>query len=115
MKPREVYARVRERDQHRCQYPIEMDARGDTWRKCGVSNHTEAHHRRIRGQGGDDTMENLILLCKEHHDHCHANPAEASEMGLIVLDGDNGERHHWMDSSIPEDGYFADEDAAFAD
>jgi 5-methylcytosine-specific restriction endonuclease McrA len=115
MKAKEVYARVRERDQHRCQYPLETDARGDTWRKCGTSSHTEAHHRRIRGQGGLDTEENLILLCKTHHDLVHADPNEAREMGLIVQDGDTESRHHWMDSSIPEDGYFDDENAAFSD
>lgn len=112
-KSNEVYERVRERDQHRCQYPVFIDKRGDTWRKCGQSFRTEAHHRRIRSQGGEDSEENLILLCPEHHTWCHMNPAEAAELGLIVRDGDDPGRHYWMDDKIPEDGYMDNEDAEF--
>lgn len=106
---KEVYASVRERDQHRCQFPIETDARGDTWKKCGESFRTEAHHRRIRSQGGDDSDENLILLCQQHHTWVHAHPTEARDMGLLLSYGDDPSRHHWMESAIPEDGYM-DED-----
>ena len=116
MKANAVYARVRERDQHRCQYPTFIDKRGDTWRKCGASHHTEAHHRQIRGQGGQDTEENLILLCKKHHDWCHANPVEAEELGLIVscVDGQyDTTRPLWMEDQIPEDGYFDGDENPF--
>lgn len=110
-----VYEEVRERDQHRCQFPVEMDKRGDTWQKCGQAYGTEAHHRLIRSQGGPDTAENLILLCNKHHVWVHRNSDEAGDMGLIIKDGDPHGRHHWMDDLIPEDGYMSNEDDAFDD
>jgi hypothetical protein len=112
-----IYDAVFERDQGRCQFPIE-DGRCIAWRKCGASFRVEAHHRHIRGQGGEDTVENLILLCQEHHMWCHAHAREAAELGLIVLEKDgryDTSRHEWMEDQIPEDGYFEDvEQALFA-
>jgi len=112
-----VYAQSRERDQHRCQFPLDADHRGDSWRKCGSNKELASHHRQIRGQGGQDTLDNLISLCKHHHDWCHTHPEQAAQLGLIVMMVDgryDTSRHHWMDDQIPEDGHFADEDQVFA-
>lgn len=51
---KKVYTEVRERDLWRC-------------RACGLADLLEAHHIVFRSQGGPDTLENLITLCK----HCH--------------------------------------------
>ena len=32
---------------------------------------TECHHKIFRSQGGKDTLENLVLLCQEHHAEAH--------------------------------------------
>jgi len=34
---------------------------------CFVYFQTSPHHIKTRGAGGDDTEENLICLCGEHH------------------------------------------------
>lgn len=36
---------------------------------------SEAHHIVYRSRGGDDTMENLVLLCPNHHTVVHRNDA----------------------------------------
>lgn len=109
-----AYDQARERDGWRCQFPIETDKRGDTWRKCG-RNATEAHHRRRRSQGGGETLENLICLCNQHHHWVHHNIAEAREMGLLVMQGDDPARHYWMDAASPErdEDFWMDEDQVY--
>ncbi|HEX7022621.1 MAG TPA: HNH endonuclease signature motif containing protein [Trueperaceae bacterium] len=44
----------------------------------------EMHHRRRRAQGGKDSPENLLLLCRECHDFIHHNPAWAYERGYLL-------------------------------
>lgn len=105
-----AYIQVRERDQHRCQFPVEEGA--IIWRKCGRST-THAHHRLRRSQGGPDTLENLILLCPEHHTWVHDHPEESGEMGLLIFAGQPLARYDWMDDVIPEDGYFDDEEGSW--
>ena len=41
--------------------------------KCGVGieKGTPAHHKVLKSQGGEDTMENLEMLCGFHHDKEH--------------------------------------------
>jgi 5-methylcytosine-specific restriction endonuclease McrA len=43
----------------------------DNWRcqNCGRQQNLEVHHRKMRSQGGDDSVVNLITLCHP----CHAN------------------------------------------
>jgi hypothetical protein len=41
----------------------------------GCSVGFDVHHIASRGSGGDDTFENLICLCRRHHNRAH--------MGLI--------------------------------
>lgn len=45
---------------------------------------SEIHHRKRRSQGGPDTPANLAALCKTCHDHAHAHPTWAMDVGLIV-------------------------------
>jgi 5-methylcytosine-specific restriction endonuclease McrA len=43
----------------------------DNWRcqNCGRHENLQVHHKKMRGQGGDDSDMNLITLCYS----CHAN------------------------------------------
>lgn len=47
------------------------------------------HHRRLRSQGGQHTLANLVALCGRCHTKIHANPAHSYEAGLLV--------HSWDD------------------
>lgn len=43
------------------------------------------HHRRLRAQGGPDTVDNLITLCQAHHERAHnVDRAGAEEHDIIV-------------------------------
>ena len=62
-----VYRLVRERDLYRC-------------RACGKAELLEVHHIVYRSQGGEDTMENLITLCKHHHMAAHSSEISREEL-----------------------------------
>ncbi len=38
---------------------------------CGCIGPNDPHHIRSRGAGGGDTPENLISLCRSHHNEIH--------------------------------------------
>ena len=57
--PASVYELVARRDAEMCQRP-----------GCRASG-TECHHKLFRSEGGPDTLENLVLLCQEHHTEAH--------------------------------------------
>ena len=42
------------------------------------------HHRKLRGQGGDNQIDNLLLVCDHHHRFIHANPALSYEAGYLI-------------------------------
>lgn len=42
------------------------------------------HHRKMRSQGGDNQIDNLLLVCDRHHRYIHANPAESYDNGWLV-------------------------------
>lgn len=44
----------------------------------------EAHHRKLRSQGGLHGVENLLAACPAHHRQIHANPTWARTHGYIV-------------------------------
>jgi hypothetical protein len=44
----------------------------------------EAHHRKLRSQGGGHGLENLLALCPGCHEWAHKHPAEAVLGGFIV-------------------------------
>jgi hypothetical protein len=65
---------------------------GGRCERCGTNlNKTglEAHHRKLRSQGGGHGMENLLALCPECHGWCHGNPAGARMSGWIVTSAGN--------------------------
>lgn len=43
----------------------------------------DPHHALMRSQGGKDTLDDLIAVCRAHHDHIHANPAQSYSLGLL--------------------------------
>lgn len=54
------------------------------WAGCaGRGEH--AHHVRRRSQGGDDTVDNLLMVCHRCHGEIHANPALAAKKGHLKL------------------------------
>jgi hypothetical protein len=55
-RPRRPHASVFDRDGWRCQAP-----------GCTGRRHLEQHHVAYRSQGGDDSPENLVTLCRFHH------------------------------------------------
>ena len=67
-------AEVFERSQGRCEAQVEgvCLGRGD-----------QAHHKRRRSQGGQDTPANLLWICRACHDWCHRYPAQAKALGLL--------------------------------
>jgi len=59
--PAPVRRAVRQRDRDRCQF---VDARG---RRCDERVRLELHHRYPFGLGGDHSVGNLELLCRDHN------------------------------------------------
>ncbi len=51
----------------------------------------DPHHVHRRSQGGQDTMENLISLCRLHHSWVHDHPAESYELGFLKHSWENGQ------------------------
>lgn len=45
---------------------------------------TVRHHRKLRSQGGPNTLANLLHLCAPCHDHLHAHPRIAYTRGWLV-------------------------------
>lgn len=53
---------------------------------CGANLNVtglEAHHRKLRSQGGRHGVDNLAALCPESHRWVHANPSAAVLLGFI--------------------------------
>lgn len=78
------------RDEHRCfKCGVILS---DSW--PGYSH----HHRKLRSQGGADTMENLIMLCGSGTTGCHgwvhANPLESRNNGWLVS-------AYWEPAEVP--------------
>lgn len=73
-------AEVFERSQGRCEAAVEgvCLGRGD-----------QAHHKRRRSQGGQDTPSNLLWICRKCHDHVHRFPAQAEALGLLEFSSYN--------------------------
>jgi 5-methylcytosine-specific restriction endonuclease McrA len=44
----------------------------------------DAHHITHRGAGGDDVEENLITLCRRHHDMVHLGQISREELYEIL-------------------------------
>ena len=48
--------------------------RRDGWRcqSCGAISNLEVHHKQFRSHAGDDSDENLIILCVGCHEAMHS-------------------------------------------
>lgn len=52
--------------------------------ECSGSR-VDTHHIRPRGRGGAYAdPENLVCVCRAHHDSIHAWPLKAKELGLLA-------------------------------
>jgi 5-methylcytosine-specific restriction endonuclease McrA len=99
---------------HRGLNPIPLKTRWavharDRWCVAGgCTGATHVHHRKLRSQGGDHSLANLILLCGPHHDAVHANPALGYELGFLVRSFDDPAlvliEAPWPDGPAVEDG-----------
>ena len=45
---------------------------------------TEGHHRKLRSQGGTNTIDNCVPTCAACHRYAHANPEWAYSAGFMV-------------------------------
>lgn len=43
----------------------------------------DPHHILRRSQGGSNDPENLVTLCRAHHDWVHGNPSASNDLGLL--------------------------------
>lgn len=79
-----------------------LEARDDgccRWPGCERRRHLAAHHRRHWAEGGETSLDNLLLLCWQHHRLVH-------EGGYTIEDAESGEprfrnRHGVLSESIP--------------
>jgi hypothetical protein len=57
---------------------------------CAVSHcgsfEVDPHHRKQRSAGGSDNRENIVYLCRRHHDWVHNHIDYAHLLGLIIYD-----------------------------
>ena len=57
---------------------------------CGRDGANHMHHRKLRKQGGEHTLENLIHVhAVPCHHEIHAHPARSYALGLLVHSWDN--------------------------
>lgn len=70
--PTSVRAAVHARDHHRCRW-------------CGVET-GELHHIIYRSQGGQNSVDNLITLCIQHHAQAHSNKGRYAPLLLACLE-----------------------------
>jgi Domain of unknown function (DUF222)/HNH endonuclease len=66
-----------------------LEARDDgccRWPGCTNRRHLQAHHREHWARGGETSLDNLVLLCWQHHRLVH-------EGGYVLEDGPGGELH----------------------
>ena len=52
--------------------------------RCGAEG-WHVHHRKLRAQGGDDSLPNCILLCRECHELVHSRRAEVGIPGGFIV------------------------------
>ena len=52
---------------------------GHRCEQCGSTAELQAHHRVSRRDGGRNSVENLVILCRECHQQVQAGPSEDGE------------------------------------
>ncbi len=57
------------------------------WAGCSAKGE-HAHHIRRKSQGGEDVVDNLLIVCQNCHGAIHANPALANQKGHLKLNKD---------------------------
>lgn len=65
---------------------------GGICERCYSSRAEEIHHRRLRSQGGADSMINLAHICGPCHRAIHADVATAYEAGWLI-----SAKHHGLE------------------
>lgn len=74
--PKDIYAQVLTRDK---------DCRARTLvREIPCYGRLDPHHIQRRSQGGTDTADNLVTLCRAHHSWVHEHPALSKSLGLLA-------------------------------
>lgn len=72
---RKARAAVAERAGGRCEAMIAANCAG---------HGTQAHHKRLRSQGGESDLTNLMWVCLWCHEWIHSYPLSSQELGWIV-------------------------------
>ena len=65
--PAALRREVRQRDGHRCSYVAPADSRPESARRCDAIQQLEFDHVTPRAFGGQNTLDNLRLLCRAHN------------------------------------------------
>nr|WP_304503761.1 HNH endonuclease signature motif containing protein [Corynebacterium lemuris] len=73
--PKESYNEVFRRAGQQCEVMADplCTTRAEEW-----------HHRKLRSQGGEHTVENGLAVCAACHRHIHMNPADSYTAGWLV-------------------------------
>lgn len=54
------------------------------FKRDGCSGGLDPHHIVHRGAGGDDVEENIITLCRKHHNEAHAGKISKEELRAVL-------------------------------
>lgn len=84
-----VRLQVLERAKGRCEFEeVTLAFTGIRRALKGCSGRADhVHHRKPRSRGGSNSLANCCALCWRCHEYIHANPAKATELGLMLSAG----------------------------
>ncbi len=60
--------------------------------ECCQKKAVDIHHIKYKSRGGGDTIDNLMALCRKHHEQAHAEKIIESDLLLIHRYFMTGER-----------------------
>lgn len=81
--PQAVRDVVLARNGGQCEFRWDIDGQQA---RCFLSAR-HLHHRLPRSAGGKHTADNLLALCRPHHEYIHAHPAESYAAGWLLRRG----------------------------